>query len=776
MNLLKQCHNTKKGNCLRKNGRHYLRRYRWCVLIILLFSCVTFIINLYWILSVQFVHQFFGGSAGGGVNATVIRGVEYFYSYATHNPTKLPNGNFVIGTPVVLTYASHSFYDRLKNLIGSIHMWAPTFPVMVVDLGLNETQRQSLYQMKGVSIWEFDFRNYPYHVRNLHSFAWKPIVIAELLRKYKAVIVQDAGQEFRSPATNLIKLLEKDGYFFIKQKSPFPSNGKKAAIMAKYISLFNRQESVFWAFSEKNGFHHIAGGVNGWIKDSVAFHRVLLPSLECALIRDCAEAVEDQHYMSILVHYNGLNFQEAGKWWVDWRLPWFLTKDPFEHNDIALYSRKFQCPKPYSVAVQTRLLGLRPQQRPSVPRPLVVERKMRKGEGCTFQYEKESWNRYTMSEMKNYYKGERIFLIGNAPSLNKLPMHLLKNEFTLSFNRFYMFHDRINWRPTMYMCIDSVVCPDISDDINKHMTTYRHAFIPSYYKDNKVEVDYTKFIHDSSRLQWLEFESRANEAEGKSRPGTFKLKTRGTVASAGLEVLAHLGFSEIIVIGVDMDYKEHKNVKRFSTLSEDIQGTEDTDSNHFDPRYFGTGRKFHAPRANQYMLPSFIEGLNIVKERAMQTANCQSYIHNHACSHHTNCEWKDGECIQQKPEIDVYNAGVGGILPEDKIPRKSFRSFFSDVSLLDEYNLFGKGLAEDFYIAVQLHVYSLKHMFSKQDFVTISSTQEFNSEHEIIIAPATLIGDLVSLSIFTHITRGPIDGECVLISRKHYKRSTMTPI
>ena len=115
------------------------------------------------------------------------------------------------------------------------------------------------------------------------------------------------------------------------------------------------------------------------------------------------------------------------------------------------------------------------------------------------------------------------------------------------------------------------------------MTTYRHAFIPSYYKDNKVEVDYTKFIHDSSRLQWLEFESRANEAEGKSRPGTFKLKTRGTVASAGLEVLAHLGFSEIIVIGVDMDYKEHKNVKRFSTLSEDIQGTEDTDSNHFDP-------------------------------------------------------------------------------------------------------------------------------------------------------------------------------------------------
>jgi hypothetical protein len=703
------------------------------------------------------------------------RTAKYFYSHASEQPTKYPNGGFNIGETAVLTYASHSFYDRLENLVGSVQLWAPEFKILVIDMGLNKTQKQCVRQMNGVDFWDFDFRNYPKHVRNLRSFAWKPIVIAELLQKYSSVIVQDAGQEFRSPPNSIQKLLQEDGYFFVKQKSIVPHNLEKDSAMTRYISVFQGQESFFWKLGKKNGFHHIAGGVNGWVRDSLAHHQVLLPSLECALTRECAEVVEDQHYMSILVHYSGLNYQEAGKWWVDWRLPWFLTKNPFQYNDIALYSRKFQCPKPYSKIVSKKL-SLNPDLPSLLPIPHVVERKMRMGEGCNFQYEIESWNRYFMSEMKNYYKGERVFLIGNAPSLNHLPMHLLKNEHTLSFNNFFMFHDRINWRPTMYMCIDSLVCPDIADNINKHMTTYRHAFIPRYYKDSKVEVDYTKYIKDSRRLQWLEFETRNNEVNQQINPTTFKVKTRGTVASVGLEVLAHLGFSEIIVIGVDMDYNQHKNVKHFSHLQEDLEGTEDTDQNHFDPRYFGKGSKFHAPRANLYMLPSFIDGLNIVEEKAKQTAQCERYIIEKACHNHRNCGWRDYECVQLKPEIDVYNAGWGGALPDDKIPRKQFRTFFPHLSLIDEYEVFGQALAEDFNIKIDTYAHSLEQMLALERFAIIKEIGQFSIRNNITIAPSQLIISLLPLSIETHITRGPINSKCVLISRKYYKRSTITPL
>ena len=34
-------------------------------------------------------------------------------------------------------------------------------------------------------------------------------------------------------------------------------------------------------------------------------------------------------------------------------------------------------------------------------------------------------------EIKGKYKGKRIFILGNGPSLNKMPLYLLKNEYTM---------------------------------------------------------------------------------------------------------------------------------------------------------------------------------------------------------------------------------------------------------------------------------------------------------------------------------------------------------
>ena len=52
------------------------------------------------------------------------------------------------------------------------------------------------------------------------------------------------------------------------------------------------------------------------------------------------------------------------------------------------------------------------------------------------------------SHLKNKYKNKRVFLIGNGPSLKKTPLHFLKNEYTIVFNRFNLFFERINWIPT----------------------------------------------------------------------------------------------------------------------------------------------------------------------------------------------------------------------------------------------------------------------------------------------------------------------------------------
>ena len=703
------------------------------------------------------------------------------FNVQSYNLRRL-DGSFHVGTPVILTYASRTFYSRLENLVGSLNQWAPNFPIMVVDMGLSAEQKKKLLQVKRLHFYNFDFGTYPDHVSDLHTFAWKPIIIAELLLEYKTVIVQDAGQELRSTPSVLLSLLRRDGYFFVKQKSHAACSIYRSDVMLNHMDIFAGKQHFFYRTRRKQ-LHDTAGGVSGWVLGSPAYHQVLLPALQCALKEECGSKISDQSYLTALVHYAGLNFQEAGKFWADWRLPWYLTSNPLKQNDMLLYSRKFGCPKPYARGVKNVLINEEAQV-PLVPQHLMLpvphhtsikERALRPGEGCNFQYPKERWNRYSMSEMKNYYKGERVFLIGNAPSINKLPMHLLENEFTLSFNRFYMFHDRIRWRPTMYMCIDSIVCPDIADDINDHLDTYRHAFIPWTYRDTKTSVDYTDYIHDNRRIQWLEFEGKQGEPTYAHRQDAFKIHTRGTVASVGLEVLAHLGFSEIIVIGVDMDYDTHKNVTQISDLSADVEGTEDNDGNHFDPRYFGVGQKFHRPRANQFMMPSFLHGLEIVEELSMQTSNCDYYTEEHSCKNHDNCQWsKDitlghAVCQQHQPEIEVINAGVGGSLPEDRIPRRAFRSFFPGVSLMDEYNIFAEALQHDFRLNIVKGKVSLAKLFvDEQKIVHIARVASFNINNEILIAPASLATSLIAVSIETHILRGPINGEIVLIQRKFY--------
>ena len=74
-----------------------------------------------------------------------------------------------------------------------------------------------------------------------------------------------------------------------------------------------------------------------------------------------------------------------------------------------------------------------------------------------------------------------------------------------------------------------------------------------------------------------------------------------------------MGFSEIYLLGVDMNYKIHDNVDYFNNKnSTEIQSRLNDDPNHFDPRYFGKGKKYHQPKA--FVIKNIIDNLNYIKE------------------------------------------------------------------------------------------------------------------------------------------------------------------
>ncbi|UCG13682.1 MAG: DUF115 domain-containing protein [Deltaproteobacteria bacterium] len=311
--------------------------------------------------------------------------------------------------------------------------------------------------------------------------------------------------------------------------------------------------------------------------------------------------------------------------------------------------------------------------------------------------------------LKDLYKGERAFLVGNGPSLNITPLHLLQDEFTLCFNRFNLMFERLNWMPDMYMCVDERVAEDMAPEINAFVNRFRYAVFPDVHPGG---VDFREFIGDGENVFWLSLDW------GGFYQDLPRCGLGGTVANVGLQVLSFMGFSPIYLVGVDMDYKDHE-----TALKEDQRNwtsVRDDDPNHFDPRYFGTGRKYHYPRVVENMLPSL--------ERA-----------------------KD---ITDSLGIQVLNAGVGGLL--ETFPRVEFSSLFS-LSYEEELRLLLDAVDPN------AHGSSLEEAFPNARRIETSSVWPL--EAPVVIAGSQLAEQLIPKVIFTHIPYGPINDRHLFIKR-----------
>lgn len=190
--------------------------------------------------------------------------------------------------------------------------------------------------------------------------------------------------------------------------------------------------------------------------------------------------------------------------------------------------------------------------------------------------------------LRGTYAGERAFLIGNGPSLNLTELYLLRNEATMCFNRFDLMLERLNWLPTFYTTIDDRVLLDTTEVANRMSELASHAFFPDIHP---YCVDFRHLIHKRPNVHWL-FLDKASFSDQLPYCGINK-----TVANVGIQILAYLGFKEINLLGMDMTYSVPKTARVENPR--DVTATEDDDESHFDPRYFGKGRRFHVPMLDE---------------------------------------------------------------------------------------------------------------------------------------------------------------------------------
>ncbi|MEL7474575.1 MAG: FkbM family methyltransferase, partial [Planctomycetota bacterium] len=86
---------------------------------------------------------------------------------------------------------------------------------------------------------------------------------------------------------------------------------------------------------------------------------------------------------------------------------------------------------------------------------------------------------------------------------------------------------------------------------------------------------------------------------------TRGVRGAGSVTGSAIQIAFHLGFDPIYLIGCDAAYKVLDSVNQsgddqFNTgVKLHLTSTQDDDPNHFDPSYFGTGRRWHDPNVQR---------------------------------------------------------------------------------------------------------------------------------------------------------------------------------
>jgi hypothetical protein len=217
-----------------------------------------------------------------------------------------------------------------------------------------------------------------------------------------------------------------------------------------------------------------------------------------------------------------------------------------------------------------------------------------------------------LQSLKNKFEGQRCFIVGNGPSLNKHDLKLLKDEYSFGVNSIFYMTEKNGFKPTFYVVEDGHVINDNLEEIKKFKTDFK--FLPS--------VERFKFLGDTDTI-FLNF----NRGFYEPLSPNFNMPRFSSIADKvvycgqsvtiiNLQLAYYMGFSEVYLIGMDFSY----NIPSSAVIDgKNILSTED-DDNHFDPRYFGKGKRWHDPKLDN-VLASYVHCKNMFERDGRKILN-----------------------------------------------------------------------------------------------------------------------------------------------------------
>ena len=178
-----------------------------------------------------------------------------------------------------------------------------------------------------------------------------------------------------------------------------------------------------------------------------------------------------------------------------------------------------------------------------------------------------------LASLKDSHKGERCFVVGNGPSLKNTDLSMLKNDFCIGMNRIFLAADELGFRPDILVCVNDLV-------VEQSVEEFNNLQMPKFFSWRArkwLKMD-----------PWSHFIYTSYTSPRFSKDVSGRVWEGATVTNVCLQLAYHLGFNEVILIGVDHSFA----TKGKPNTTIQSQGD---DPNHFSAAYFGKGFRWQLP-------------------------------------------------------------------------------------------------------------------------------------------------------------------------------------
>eukprot|EP00039_Didymoeca_costata_P001859 m.55705 g.55705 ORF g.55705 m.55705 type:complete len:367 (+) comp10999_c0_seq1:114-1214(+) len=229
---------------------------------------------------------------------------------------------FVIGSA---SSANHEC--SLANLLASLRKFHSDWTVVVYDLdssGNTNLKLNTEILMKVAPsqtlFRQFRYDKYPSFFNisvAAGEYAWKPVIIKELVDEFGSVLWMDAGNGLtkRNNLTQVLDVIRTTGFYSTKTKGDIGSFTHPATLR------FLNQDNNGTLVEERN----CNGAVIGFSREGlnqVAYKKLLVPWVDCAMERDCiapngsdrSNHRQDQAVLSVLTHVSGFSCAHDKCW------------------------------------------------------------------------------------------------------------------------------------------------------------------------------------------------------------------------------------------------------------------------------------------------------------------------------------------------------------------------------------------------------------------------------------------------------------------------------